>query len=167
MVPPLRPWRRRAGVRGPHRSRSGRADFPFLHMTGTMLGQAVVRLPTPAHAHALAHLYRIASGVRMALLGFVGEGLDGEVHDVAGDGRADGAEAGWDHSRLSTRKTELVQGAGGDVVDVVGQRATPVPSWAGPGWPTRNLVGRSPRSPARRPRYGLIDCSAQTILPRS
>ncbi|WP_326601593.1 hypothetical protein OG930_03780 [Streptomyces sp. NBC_01799] len=70
----------------------------------------------------MAQLYRIASGVRMAFLGFVGEDLDGEVHDAAGDGRADGAEVGWDHSRIATRKTELVQGAGGDVVGVVGQR---------------------------------------------
>lgn len=31
-------------------------------------------------------------------------------------------EVGWDHSRIATRKTELVQGAGGDVVGVVGQR---------------------------------------------
>lgn len=75
-----------------------------------MLGQAVVCLPTPPYARVLAQLYRIASGVRMAFLGFVGEDLDGEVHDAAGDGRADGAEVGWDHSRIATRKTELVQG---------------------------------------------------------
>ncbi|MGW5277653.1 hypothetical protein ACWEQP_35100 [Streptomyces sp. NPDC004044] len=87
-------------------------------MTGTMLGQAVVRLRTPPYARVLAQLYRIASGARMAFLGFVGEDLDGEGHDAAGDGRADGAEVGWDHSRITTRKTELVQGAGGDVVGV-------------------------------------------------
>ncbi|MFE7790045.1 hypothetical protein [Streptomyces sp. NPDC057460] len=94
-----------------------------------MLGQAVLRLPTPPYARVLAQLYRIACGARLAFLGFVGEDLDGEVHDAAGDGRADGAEMGWDHSRIATRKTELVQGAGGDVssdsgdvVGVVGQR---------------------------------------------
>ncbi|WP_328629954.1 hypothetical protein OHA88_03960 [Streptomyces sp. NBC_00353] len=42
--------------------------------------------------------------------GRIGLGLDSEV--------------GWDHSRIATRKTELVQGVGGDVVGVVGQAVT-------------------------------------------
>ncbi|MFE9866966.1 hypothetical protein ACFYPZ_30245 [Streptomyces sp. NPDC005506] len=63
-------------------------------MTGTMLGQVVVRLPALPHARVLTQLYRIASGVRMADLGFVGQDLDGEVHDMAGDGRGGGAEVG-------------------------------------------------------------------------
>ncbi|MER5689665.1 extracellular solute-binding protein [Streptomyces sp. NPDC002205] len=39
------------------------ADFPFLHVTGTMLGQAVVRPPTPPYARVSAQLYTLLESV--------------------------------------------------------------------------------------------------------